>query len=846
MRILIDFGRDVAAGVRLLHRYRGFSAVAIVTLAAAIGGNAAVFTIVNALLLTPPPVAEPARLAVVYTGQSLTSWQTYEDVRDRADAFTAVSAHRMFSSSLARDGVPVRLRGLVTSSNYLDVLGVPAQRGRTYQERDVAVDGVVLAHHVWRQYFGADSDIVGQTVVLGGRSRVVIGVMPPGFRGLAPPGVKLDFWVPLDLRTEGDMLRNRASAQFEVVGRLRTGTGHDAATALLRGLAARLKAEHPELPESFLAIEARPVDGVHAFRGMASLLLPVFGFLAVLTVVSGFVLVIGCSNIAGLLLGRAAMRRREIAVRVSLGASRSRLLRQLLTESLVLAAAGGAAGLLLAAALIAVVRYSVASLPVPLELDLAIDRRVLAYVMGLTTATSAFFGLLPARRALRPDLVSSLKADTSGTPERQRLRRLLVAGQVAVCSALVIWSVLFVRSLGTIYTIQPGFEPAGVMVATVEFDRGAIDAARGDRIATDWTQRVAASPAVQSAAMATVVPLALTGREEFDVSLPSDAAGTRRRVVANRVSPGWFATVRVAMVAGRDFTWDDRMGAPDVAIVNETLARQFWNGGALGERVRVGDRTLEVVGIARDSKYLTLGETTRPLIYLPLRQGFLHFVNLYVRTADPRAAATAMTSEIQRLLPGTDARLEPMADAVAVAVIPAQVGAVVTGSFGLIAVALAACGVYGLVSACDARGPDGCAARHLGSEAWDSPAYLSRREGFTSNLAPHHGWRLAGAASARLSAASACAVARSMATAASPPTHAWSRLLPTTSCSFTSVWTSSSIRPNRSSGGRPSTMPTSVESRRRFVCSSASVMSPAGNGLASSRATSLRSRSNAA
>ena len=192
---------------------------------------------------------------------------------------------------------------------------------------------------------------------------------------------------------------------------------------------------------------------------MASLLLPVFGFLAVLTVVSGFVLVIGCSNIAGLLLGRAAMRRREIAVRVSLGASRSRLLRQLLTESLVLAAAGGAAGLLLAAALVAVVRYGVASLPVPLELDLAIDRRVLAYVIGLSTATSVFFGLLPARRALRPDLVSSLKADTSGTPERQRLRRLLVAGQVAVCSALVIWSVLFLRSLGTIYTIDPGFDP---------------------------------------------------------------------------------------------------------------------------------------------------------------------------------------------------------------------------------------------------------------------------------------------------------------------------------------------------------------------------------------------------
>lgn len=698
MSILIDFGRDVAGGVRLLRRYRGFSAVAILTLAAAIGGNAAVFTIVNALLLTPPPVSEPGRLAVVYTGQSLTSWPMYEDLRDRAGTFTAVSAHRMSSLSLMGAGAPVRLRGLVTSSNYFTVLGVPPRRGRTYQEGDRSVDAVVLAHHAWQQHFGADPDIVGRTVTLGTRSVVVSGVMPRGFRGLAPPGVKLDFWVPFDRRAEGEMLRNRAASQFEIVGRLRPGITHAAATASVRSAAARLKAEYPDLPESVLATEARSVEGVHAFRGMASLLLPVFGFLAVLAVVSGFVLVIGCSNIAGLLLGRAAMRRREIAVRVALGASRSRLLRQLLTESLVLAAAGGVAGLGLATALIAVVRYGVASLPVPLDLDLAIDRRVLAYVIALSTTTSVFFGLLPARKALLPDLVSSLKADSSGTPERQRLRRLLVAGQVSVCSALVIWSVLFLRSLGTIYTIDPGFDAGNVLLATLEFDRGVIDAEHGDRIATAWTQRVVASPVVQSAAMATVVPLALTGREEFDVSIAGDAAGTRRRVVANRVSPGWFATVRVPLVGGRDFTWDDRTGAPAVAIVNETMARQFWSGKALGERLRFGDRTLTVVGVARDSKYRTLGEAMQPLVYLPLRQEFLHFVTLHVRTGNPRAASTTMTSELQRLMPGADVRIESMGDAVAVAVLPAQIGAVVTGTFGLIAVALAACGVYGLVS----------------------------------------------------------------------------------------------------------------------------------------------------
>jgi putative ABC transport system permease protein len=340
----------------------------------------------------------------------------------------------------------------------------------------------------------------------------------------------------------------------------------------------------------------------------------------------------------------------------------------------------------------------VARLPTPLDLDFVVDRRVLAYVLALSTATAVFFGLLPARSALRVDLVSSLKIGSSGSPQRQRLRRLMVTTQVAICSALVVWSVLFVRSLGNIHSIEPGFDPSGIVVSTIELDRGAVDAERGDRILTEWTQRVAASPGVQSAAGATVVPLALTGREEFDVSLPDDADGTRRRVVANRVTPGWFATVRIPLVAGHDFTWDDRRGSPAVAIVNETLARQFWHGEALGQRVLFGGGSLEVVGVARDSKYRTLGETVPPLIYLPLRQQYLHFVTLHARTSDPRATTSVMTNELERLLPGAQGDVQSMSDAVAVAVLPARIGATVTGIFAAIAVALAACGVYALVS----------------------------------------------------------------------------------------------------------------------------------------------------
>lgn len=697
MRLLTDFRRDLVLGARLLARYPGFSAVSIATLAIGIGGNTAVFTVLNTLLLSPPPVVEPARLARIHTGQGLASWLTYQDIRDRTDVFSDVAAYRLTSANLEAGGATVKLWGQVTSENFLTVLGVSAHPGTAYRAGDADAGTVVLAHHVWRQRFESDPQIVGRALRIGGRTLLVAGVMPRGFRGLAPPGIRLDFWMPFDPRRAGETLQNRLLSQFEIVGRLKPDVGHGAATAALRTLAPRLRSEHPELPESLLSIEAGSIAGVHAFRGMASLLMPVFGFLALLAIVSGFVLVIGCSNIAGLLVGRGAMRQREIAVRLSLGSTRGRLVRQMLTESLVLAAAGGAAGLTIAGGLVYLVQAGLARLPFPLELELALDRRVLGYVLGLSTATAVFFGLLPARRAARVDLVTSLKADSTGSPERRRLRRLMVTAQVAVCAALVVWSVLFLRSLGKIHAIEPGFDPGGVLLATVELDRG-LGAARGDQILTEWTQRTAASAGVQSAALAMVVPLALTGREEFDVSLPEDPAGTRRRVVANRVTPGWFATVRIALVAGRDFSWDDRRGRPAVAIVDETLARQFWNGAALGRHLRYGSRSLEIVGIVKDIKYRTLGEAPRPLIYLPLRQEYGHFVTLHARTLDARTTAAVATTEMRRLWPDAEVHVESMDDAVAVAVLPARIGAAVTGAFAAIAVALAAFGVYGLVS----------------------------------------------------------------------------------------------------------------------------------------------------
>jgi predicted permease len=261
----------------------------------------------------------------------------------------------------------------------------------------------------------------------------------------------------------------------------------------------------------------------------------------------------------------------------------------------------------------------------------------------------------------------------------------------------VVWSGLFVRSLGRIHTIDPGFDPQGVVLGTVEIDRAAGDE-RIEQIFAEWTRRVGGTPGVESAAIATIVPLALTGREEFRVSVADDPAGTRRQVLASRVTPGWFSTVRIPLAAGRDFSWDDRRGVADVVVVNETLARQFFSGSPLGQRLRYGKRVLEIVGVVRDSKYRTLGESPAPVVYLPLHQQITHFATLHVRASDPRAAAAIMSSELGRLAPGAEIQFESMEDAVAVAVLPARIGAAVTSIFGSLAVGLAAFGVYGLVS----------------------------------------------------------------------------------------------------------------------------------------------------
>jgi predicted permease len=699
-RLWSEFVQDTRYGVRMLARGPGFAAVAILTIGVAIGGNTAVFSMANALFLKSLAIRDSGSLARIYTGESRTSWLNYEDIRQRSRAFTAVGAARGAILTLATDQQQVRLVGEQTSTNYLDILGVPAMLGRIFTATDVRTDIVVLGESVWRTRLGGDPGIVGRRVVLAGREYEVIGVMPRGFRGLAPPAVVRDFWVPVNPPAGRAQMASRGTPAWEIYGRLTPGVSVAAAAADTRLIGQQLAREYPAVNGRFTAIEVFSMTGIGQFRGVFGLILPLVAFLSLLTIVSGFVLLIACANLAGLLLGRAEARRREIAVRLALGASRARLIRQLLTESLLLAGFGASVGLALAAWLSRILTVLVARLPFPLEADVSVDRRVLVYTALLAVVTTLLFGLTPARRSTRVALVPALKDQSSAG--RHRLRRALLVGQVAITTILLIWSGLFLRSLSHAAGVDPGFDARGVLVADIQSPGDEDSRERGAQLLAALQDQASRLPGVTSTGGVFSVPLALSSRAEFDVAIEGDDR-PRRRVLSNSVSPGAFETLRIPIVAGRDVAWTDRKGAPAVVLVNETLARRFWNGGALGQAVRYGgergDRVeATVIGVVRDSKYWTIGETVAPTVYPAQLQDELTDVTLLVRTTDLAGTSAALARMVRALAPERALTITPMPSALAVALLPAQVGSGFTGGFGAIAVLLAAMGVYGLVS----------------------------------------------------------------------------------------------------------------------------------------------------
>ena len=713
--------QDLRYAVRLLRRNPLFALTAVLSLAIGIGANTTIFTIANALLFKPPlGVADASRLVDVgrsQDGQGFDngSYSNYLDIRARNTVFSGIYAYRLGPEPMSlrgNDGAE-RIYGEMVSTNYFNVLGTPPHIGRLFtsddSEQPAATPLAVLSHRFWMRRFNGDPAIVGQTLVLNGRPFMVIGVTPEGFHGTTL--LTSDLWVPVNMvgelasRLPPAILTSRESAWLVMGARLKPGVTVGQAQAELANIGRALEQEFPDANrgKGLRVVASSPVPGDGA---------PVAAFMAVLMAIVMLVLAIACANVAGVLLARATTRRREIAVRLAIGAGRGRLIRQMLVESTLLFLIGGSGGLVLARLMTGALLSLLPAVPLPIDVTLALDGRAVVFTLTLSLVAAILSGLAPAFHASRAEVVGALKSDTQGGPERIWLRHAFVVSQVALSIVLVVGAGLFARALQRASEIDPGFDPHGVELAALDLSLGGYTADTGRVFARELIRRVRETPGVQAAALSAVMPLGDRGIGLGGLAVPGVEPRNGRRffdVDWNVITPGYFATMKMALLTGRDFSDADREGTPSVVIVNETAARQWWpRQDALGKtllqetgRPDAPDavRTLTVVGVARDSKYRNLGEDPRPFVYVPIQQQYMSRTVIAARSAHGQRLAGELRALLASMNPNLPIVQSLTFDAYSqLGLLPQRIAASVAGSLGLVGVLLAAIGIYGVTA----------------------------------------------------------------------------------------------------------------------------------------------------
>jgi putative ABC transport system permease protein len=727
--------QDLRYGFRVLRASPGFTAVAVLSLALGIGANTSIFSVVNAALLRPLPVTEPDRLMFVYNGSraspySTSSYPDYIDYRDKNEVFSNLLTYSSIVMSARADDQTDLLSGSIVSGNFFDALGVRAALGRTFLPEEDQTPNThpvaVISYGLWERRFGSDPRIIGQQLALNGHAFTIVGVAPSGFNGAETLETN-DIYVPMMMQAlvrpprggySGDMnpdlLGRRGSRWLRIIGRLKPGVTPERAQAGMTTLAAGLEQAYPNENSNRIAtvFPVRKVDP-QAYSQLISVA-------GLLLAVVAIVLLIACANVANLLLARATARRKEIAVRLAMGATRSRLVRQLLTESVLLSLGGGLVGLLLALWTIDLLKTATPTSGVfSFTLDYHLDGRVLAFTFALSLATGVIFGLVPALQASRPDLVPALKDEVSVIAQgRRRLsaRNLLVVAQVALSLVLLIGAGLFLRSLKNAQEIDPGFDADRILNAQLNINLLRYTKVQGQEFYRQVIERVEALPGVESASLARVVPMSGSGRgTSFQIEGQAPPENTVRNegtgapdnpniAAANVVGPKYFQTMGIALLRGRDFSLEDKEGAPLVIVVNEAFARRFFEDQELlGKRISFRGAQgpwSQIIGLVRDSKYRTLGESARPTVYQPLTQNHETGMALHVRmNGKPTSVAGIVRREVQSLEPNLAVTsVESMSDVLGGSLFAARMGAVLLVIFGLLALVLAAVGLYGVMS----------------------------------------------------------------------------------------------------------------------------------------------------
>jgi putative ABC transport system permease protein len=651
--------------------------------------------------------------------QRNSSYLNYADYRDAGTVFAGLAASNLSPVSLRRGEGAEQCMAEVVSGNYFSVLGIPAAQGRLLHDADDRPGGnvVVVSHRMWQGRFGGDSQLVGKTLVLNGDGYTVIGIAAAEFPGTFE-GLSMDLWVPLRAAASWispDALTNRDSPSFRLLVRLQSGVTIAQAQAAMDTVAARLAQAYPETNrnEGVRIERARFLDG--------PLRTTVTAFMAIVMGFVGLVLLTACANFANLMLARAAGRRREFTVRVALGASRLRLLRQHITEGVLLTALAGVAGLVLANWMTGLLaQFNPLPATIPLHFDFAPDARVYLFIIAVSLLTGILLGLAPGAQSSRSDLVAGLKeesAGASGGRKGTRLRNVLVVAQLALSLVLLTGATLFLRSLQNAQRMDLGFEPRGAIALDIELKSAALDDPSAQLFYRQLQERLHAMPGVESATFANLAPLDLaTPRVGVHIDGQEPPPGqTSLKVSFNRVGLRYFETLQIPLLHGRDFTERDDPARAGVVIVNETMARRFWPGeDALGKRVRLAPESenrqiagrnmsgdvLEVIGVARNVKYRTLGEEPEAHMYVPYLQRFDAGRTLVVRgTGNAAQLIPVVQREVETL--NKDVRAffsRTLEQHIGLAMLPSRMAATLSGIFGLMALLLATVGLYGLIA----------------------------------------------------------------------------------------------------------------------------------------------------
>jgi len=722
-----DLIQDLKHGVRLLGRRPGFTAVAVASLALGVGLNTTLFSVVNAVLLRNSPVQRPERLVEIYSSVNdelpylTSSWLDYTAVRDQARTLGGVAACAFVRGIMASGDKPALVTGETITPNYFDLLGLRPSLGRGFRDDENVAEGqhpvIVLGHGLWERRFGSRPDILGQAVEISGVRYTVVGVGPRGFTGMVP-GLESQFWVPVMMverlnfegiqsQTDNDpgatRLQKRGSRWLFVKGRLAEGRTIEEARAEVETIFARLRQDHPKTNEK---TRASILPGA-AVRFHPMLDGYVKAASAVLLAAVALVLAIACANVANMLLARGASRRRELAVRAAIGAGRGRLVRQLLGESLVLAAVGGTAGVLLATwagRLLSALPMD--WLPVPMHFDFRLDGTVLAFAGAMSLVTTLLFGLAPALSASRLDLVPSLKADATGEGSVRRrvsLRGILVAGQLALSLVLLVAGTLLARGLLVARGTNLGFDPAPLAYIDFNLQMNGYDLDHAMAVRKRVLAAVRALPGVEGAALVSRLPLApdinmegvkIQGRHRpQDDATPIDSVS---------IGSDYFRVAGIPIVEGRAIDEQDVEAQRRVVVVNQTMARRCWPGrSAVGQNVYTegfDHPPHEIVGVARDHKVRSVGEEPRAYLHFPMRPSSTVAIAVRTKLPPERALPALRTASLAAYPEIVFTEAVPAREVVATTLAPTRIGAVLLGSFGALAILLAAVGLYGVVA----------------------------------------------------------------------------------------------------------------------------------------------------